>query len=101
VHYGEFLYGVDYRYEKKFGGLYRAKGDHRFKPRVFSFLARRRDVINNPNPASYEMIEDGIIQKRNFRGSLVLYADIKPYIESVQWYAKNEPHKLHEKIERQ
>jgi aminoglycoside N3'-acetyltransferase len=61
VHFAEFLTGIDYRYQKSFHGIYRGFLANP-KIRTFTAFVRCDDVINNPNPASYEMINRGIIR---------------------------------------
>lgn len=98
VHFAEYLVGIDYRYTKHFSGIY--KGQHE-SPAIkeFSIQARCRGVVNDPNPASHELIDKGVIHVENQGDMLgiwpVYWADYNEYIEAMQWYAKNEPHKLH------
>lgn len=111
VHYAEFLYGVDYRYEKSFHGIYRGYLN-KPKLRTYSFLARCDDVINDPNPASRELMhyECGIIggeylidtktKKYPENDAWVLIAGMKKYVDAMQLIIKNHPEKLHRKVKR-
>ena len=109
VHYAEQRVGVDYRYEKDFHGIYRGMGSNP-QIRTYSMYVRGDGVVNNPNPASRELIDKGIIKSDNLgdwkyiynpaSDSVVLYSEMRAYTDAIMEYARNEPHKLHDRIER-
>lgn len=92
MHYLEWLYGVDYRYERKFRGEVIVDGVPSIEE--YDLFCRYDGVTPNTNTYIYEqgMYNNGEAQIRNFGDSTISIVEQKTASKAYQKYLLKDPH---------